>query len=300
MSSDPSRQRLIRAVRLLPGAVRVTRGQMEDISPEDTSAPIEREEDHAAKSALATAEAEVKKLRSELRGREKDLSESREECKQLKLQMESERATLDRERNDFRANAAAEAAALKEKSRQAGHKEGHDKGYAEGLVKAESSVRKEYEGKFAGAISLLGNIATSLEQSREQLAKTHSPQLIRLWEMMLSKMLATMVDMDPKVIERVVSGLLKRLSDRERIIVYLNPADITMVEENKDVLMDSIRGVKFFEFMSDDHVEKGSCLIETNLGIYDARWRTQLEQVSTEVKNLLLENEASEEPETAG
>jgi flagellar assembly protein FliH len=214
--------------------------------------------------------------------------------------MESERAALNRERNDFRANAAAEAATLKETSRQAGHKEGFDKGYAEGLSKAEASVRHEYEGKFAGAISLLEGMAASLEGSRELLAKTHSPQLIRLWEMMLSKMLATTVDLDPKVVERVVSGLLKRLSDRERIIVYLNPADITMIEENKDTLMDSIRGVKFFELMSDDHVDKGSCLIETNLGIYDARWRTQLEQVSSEVKNLLLENEASEEAETSG
>jgi flagellar assembly protein FliH len=273
---------------------------MEYISPEETSAPIKHEEDKVERSALEMAEAEVKKLRSELRGREKDLSESREECKTLRLQMTSERAALDRERNDFRANAAAEAAALKETSRQSGHKEGFDKGYAEGLSKAEASVRKEYEGKFAGAISLLEGIAASLGQSREHLAKTHSPQLIRLWEMMLSKMLATMVDLDPKVIERIVSELLKRISDRERIIVYLNPSDVTMIEENKDALMDSIRGVKFFELMSDDHVEKGSCLIETNLGIYDARWKTQLEQVSSEVRNLLLENEASEEPESAG
>jgi flagellar assembly protein FliH len=272
---------------------------MEYISPENTSAAIEREEEKVERSALETAEAEVRKLRSELRGREKDLSESREECKKLKLQMETERAALDRERNDFRANAAAEAAALKEKSRAAGQKEGYDSGYSEGLAKAEESVRREYEGKFADAISLLEVIAASLEESRERLAKSHSPQLIRLWEMMLSKMLATTVDMDPKVIERVVSGLLKRISDRERIIVYLNPADVTMIEGNKDALMDSIRGVKFFELMSDDHVEKGSCLIETNLGIYDARWKTQLEQVSSEVKNLLLENEASEEPEPA-
>jgi flagellar assembly protein FliH len=284
---------------LLPGAVRVTRGQMEYILPEDASAPINYEEGKIERSTLAMADAEVKKLRSELRSREKDLSESREECKKLKLQMESERAALDHERNDFRANSASEAAVLKEKARIAGQKEGYDKGYGEGLAKAESSVRSEYEGKFAGAVSLLEGIAVSLDQSREQLAKTHSPQLIRLWEMMLSKMLATMVEMDPKVIERVVSGLLKRISDRERIIVYLNPADMTMIEENKDTLMDSIRGVKFFELMSDDYVEKGSCLIETNLGIYDARWKTQLEQVSSEVKNLLLENEASEEPEAA-
>jgi flagellar assembly protein FliH len=273
---------------------------MEYILPDDASAPINPEDEKVERSALETAETEVRKLRAELRSREKDLSESREECKQLKLQMESDRAALNRERTDFRANAVAEAATLKEKARIAGQQEGYDKGYDEGLAKAESSVRHEYEGKFAEAISLLEGMAASLTQSREQLAKTHSPQLIRLWEMMLSKMLATTVDMDPNVIERVVSGLLKRISDRERIIVYLNPADITMIEGNKDTLMDSIRGVKFFELMSDDHVEKGSCLIETNLGIYDARWKTQLEQVSSEVKNLLLENEASEEPEAAG
>lgn len=57
--------------------------------------------------------------------------------------------------------------------------------------------------------------------------------------------------------------------------------------------MDSIRGVKFFELLSDDHVDRGSCLIETNLGIYDARWKTQLEQISTEVQGLLEQGMAS-------
>jgi flagellar assembly protein FliH len=133
----------------------------------------------------------------------------------------------------------------------------------------------------------------ALSEARAHLASAHSSQLIRLWEMMLRRMLVTMVEMDPEVVERIVQSLLKRNSDRERIIVYLNPEDVAMIEESKESLMDSIRGVKFFELMSDDHVDKGSCLIETNLGIYDARWRTQLEQVSSEVQNLLLENAAA-------
>ena len=138
-------------------------------------------------------------------------------------------------------------------------------------------------------------MARSLAESRERLASAHSTQLIRMWEMMLRRMLATMVEMDPGVVERVVHTLLKRISDRERIIVYLNADDVAMIEESKESLMDSIRGVKFFELMSDDHVDKGSCLIETNLGIYDARWRTQLEQISSEVQNLLLESIATDD-----
>jgi flagellar assembly protein FliH len=267
---------------------------MEDIVPDNANSAVIGYEDKVERSALEMAEAEVKKLRSELRSREEDLSGSREECKKLRSQMESERAELDRERNDFRANAAKEAETLKEASRKEGREKGYDAGYAEGITKAEADTRLEYEGKFSHALALLDEMARSLAESRDRLASAHSSQLIRLWEMMLRKMLSTMVEMDPEVIDRILRNLLKRISDRERIVVYLNPEDISMIEESKESLMDSIRGVKFFEFMSDDHVDQGSCLIETNLGIYDARWRTQLEQISSEIQNLLLESAATD------
>jgi flagellar assembly protein FliH len=263
---------------------------MEDIVPETPVIAVVKQEDKVEKSALAVAEAEVKKLKSELKGLEGGLSESRKDCEKLKAARDSERAELDRERNEFRANAAKEAAALKETSRAEGYKNGNTAGYADGLAKAGVDVRKEYEGKFSHVLALLGEIVKALGESRKCLAEAHASQLVRLWEMMLRKMLVTKVEMDPAVVSRVVENLLKRISDRERIIIYLNSEDITMIEEKKESLMDSIRGVKFFEFMSDDHIDKGSCLVETNLGIYDARWKTQLEQISSEVQNLLLES----------
>ena len=292
MSSDPNRQRLIRAVRLLPGAVRVVNGIMEEVPPDSGEAAIV-EEDRVERSALEVAEAEVKKLRSELKFSEENLAQSREECKDLRLRMESEREALDKERGDFRVNSAKEAEQARESARAEGCEQGRASGYSEGLAKAEADVRREYEEKFREALALLNEMANSLSASREDLTRGHSSQLIRLWEAMLRRMLITSVELDPRVTERVVHELLKRISDRERIIVYLNPGDVAMIEESKERLIDSIRGVKFFEFMSDDHVDKGSCLIETNLGIYDARWRTQLEQVSLEVQSLLMENAAA-------
>jgi flagellar assembly protein FliH len=266
---------------------------MEEIAPGNAGAMAAPDE-KIERSALDMAEYEVKKLRSELRGRETDLAESREECKKLRALMESERAELERERREFLEKSESEAAELKESSRARGYEEGHAEGHSQGLIEAKDEMEREYEGKFSHALSLLEEMAKSLETSREHLAECHAPQLIRLWEMMLRKMLATMVELDPGAAGRIVENLLKRLSDRERIMVYLHPSDVAMIEESKENLMDSIRGVKFFELLSDDHVDKGSCLIETNLGIYDARWRTQLEQVSTEVQNLLMESMASD------
>jgi len=265
---------------------------MEDISPEN-GATVIFSEDQTENSALKMAEAEIKKLRSELKYSEENLASAREECKVLRLSIDSEREALLRERSEFRANSAKEAEDARESACAEGREQGHASGYEEGLVKAESDVKREYEEKFSHALLLLDEMASSLSASRERLAKAHSSQLIRLWEMMLRRMLVTTVETDPKVVERVVQDLLKRISDRERIIVYLNSEDVAMIEENKESLIDSIRGVKFFELMSDDHVDRGSCLIETNLGIYDARWRTQLEQVSLEVQSLLLESAAT-------
>jgi flagellar assembly protein FliH len=280
-------------VRLLPGRVRVTRGRIEDVGPESSVLP---QDDKVERSALDIAEAEVKSLRIELRGRESDLAEARGLCKSLSVRLESEREELRKEQEAFRESSSKEASEAKEAARAAGYEEGRSAGYAEGLGKAESDVRSEYEGKFSGAVSLLEGMARELSGSRERLAASHAPQLIRLWEMMLGRMLQTMVEMDADVTKRIVGTLLRRISDRERIVVYLNPADAAMIQESKDQLMDSIRGVKFFEFMSDDHVDRGSCLIETNLGIYDARWKTQLEQVSSEVQSLLVESMAADEP----
>jgi flagellar assembly protein FliH len=260
---------------------------MENIAPINGSAVAVA--DDRERPALETAKEEVKKLRSELRGRETDLAESREECKKLRARMEAERAECERERREFLEKAGRDAAELKESSRAKGYEEGHEKGYSQGLVEAGDKMKLEYEGKFSYALSLLEDMAESLEASRERLAEAHAPQLIRMWETMLRKMLAARVELDPDAAGRIVENLLKRLSDRERIMVYLNPSDVTMIEESKESLMDSIRGVKYFELLSDDHVDKGSCLIETNMGIYDARWRTQLEQVSSEVQNLLTE-----------
>ncbi len=295
--SDASRHRVLKAVRLLPNAVRVGRGGLEELGgdAENRDSAAVREPESEEKSALIAAEAEIRKLKSERRDLESSLQKERETTGTLRKEMERLRADLEKERADLYGKIDREAAERKEAADRGGREEGHAKGYREGLEKADAEKRAEYEQKFAEALSLLNQINEALQESREKLAKAHAPQLIRLWETMLERMLFANVSLDPAVVERLLAYILKRVSDRERVLVYLNPADIAMIEGNKEHLIDSIRGVKVFELLSDDYIDRGSCLIETNLGIYDARWKTQLEQIAGEVQVLLMESMASDE-----
>lgn len=293
--SDASRQRLIRAVRLLPGTVRVGRGTLEEIGPGGESldrAGLGGQGVTNEESALAAAEAEIRMLRSEMRAREAELAESRSVALKAESGMAALKADLEAEKTSFYDKAAAEAAEQKAASAKEGRDEGFASGHSEGLAKARTDVRAEYEGKFSNALSLLSEVSESLAASREELALAHAPQMVRLWEAMLGRMLQTSVELDTGAAKRVLEYILKRVSDREKIIIYLNPADIAAVEGDRDDLMESIRGVKSLEILSDTHVDRGSCLVETNLGIYDARWRTQIEQISAEVQGLLMEGMA--------
>ncbi len=294
--SDASRHRVLKAVRLLPNAVRVGRGGLEesDGGLEDRNVAVAHEPEYVEKSALVAAEAEIRKLKSELRDLEGALSMERKTTGSLREEMDRLQADLKQEKADLLDKMERESAARKEAAGKEGYEEGHSKGYGEGLEKADAEKSAEYEQKFADVLSLLNHINESLQDSREKLAYAHAPQLIRLWETLLERMLFAKAELDPTVVERLLKNILKRVSDRERVMVYLNPADIARIEGSKEQLIDSIRGVKVFELLSDDYIDKGSCLVETNLGIYDARWRTQIEQVVGEVQALLMESMASD------
>jgi flagellar assembly protein FliH len=240
--------------------------------------------------ALKAAEAEIRRLKSELRTRETELAEEKSSVQELNASVVAIRAEVDLEKASLQEAARVEAAQQKKEGFDRGHEEGLAKGYSDGLVKSEAEVRADYENRFSQALKLLADMNKSLQDARGKLALAHAPQLIRLWEAMMHRMLQVEVEMDHDVVRRVLEGILARVSDRERIIVYLNGADVEMIDSGKDRLLDSIRGVKSFEILSDEHVDRGSCLVETNMGIYDARWRTQIEQVSSEVEAILMES----------
>lgn len=204
--------------------------------------------------------------------------------------MERIKAEAERERAEFAEKLESERALAKEAAAKEGYEEGSAKGYEDGIARAEQEKAREYADRFGAALALLDSISKSLQDSRSELVLTHVPQLVRLWNMLLERLLHAHVSVDEEVASRVLDAILKRVSDRERILIYLNSKDLAMIEANRETLIDQIRGVRSLEIMSDDHVDKGSCLVETNLGIYDARWKTQLEQISAEVEALVMES----------
>ena len=80
----------------------------------------------------------------------------------------------------------------------------------------------------------------------------------------------------------VLSDVLTRLSDKNSVVIYVSPEDLELLRSNLDQEFEEVlRGVRHLELKPDTNVDRGSCIVETGLGVYDARWRTQIEQIES-------------------
>ncbi len=284
--SDFLRPNVLRAVRILSETVKVG----SSLSAEESERPLQpaskpappRDPLALLKEELALAESRLEKAEAEI-----TLLSSRNRV--IAEQFQAERKKAEEEEQERRTILEAEAADLRKRSVEEGFSEGKRTGCAEGQEQARREMKRHYEEKVASLVALLENVHATLSERLEGLAALHLPQLIRMWELLLSRMLQQEVTLREDTAMLVLREVLERVSDRERILVYLNADDLEGILGRKDSFGDLLRGVKHLEYLSDANVEKGSCIVETNLGIYDARWRTQLEQIGKDIDHLFIE-----------
>ncbi|HHV52227.1 MAG TPA: flagellar assembly protein FliH [Synergistaceae bacterium] len=272
--SDHLPPKLLKAVRLIPQAVKVTslNGQQADLRSAERVSEEKKEEEEAT-------------LR-------KTVEQLRQENAALRTELDGERKRLEAERRNMTLKMSQEAEKLREKALREGYEEGYRRGAEQGKIEAIEAVREENIKKISSLVGLLESIHEELKNSLDVLLLANEAKLVRLWEKILSRLLFQRASLDEGLVLRVLKEILARASDRERILIYLNPSDLTYAESHSDELAELLRGVKHLEFIPDDNVDKGSCVVETNLGVYDARWRTQLEQISQELDKVLLEGRA--------
>jgi len=290
---------VLRAVRLLPDVVKI------GVEPE-TALPSSQEEEqllHEDKlsEALDSKEEQqaliaepLKELQNLTVALEAQLNEARVKEQGFVGKVNSLEAELSSVKNasvQKERELTASVDEAREQARAEGREQGHDegllKGYNEGLSKAKAEVEGQYREKFSSLVTTLSDVTEKLEAQFAELVALNQPRMLRLWHSMLKKMLHREITLVPDGIFKVLTEVLSRLSDKNHVLIYVSPEDLGLLQDKLDgEFGEVLRGVKRLELKPDTHVDKGSCIVETNLGIYDARWRTQFDQIDSVVESL--------------
>ena len=303
---------VLRAVRLLPQAVKIgiepesapSPEQDEEQTPhnealqDDASAALPEEGSSPSGGDLSAPEnvargpdpellSRIEELEAALEDTQARLEQTSAAREKLESEIEGVKADYAKRRKEVEDGAAAVAEQAAAEARSQGHQEGWDAGQAEGLAAARAEVEKEYLDRFAALTASLEGIKQRLEDNFAELVTLNRPRMLRLWSEMLRRMLCRQVELSPDTVNGILADILSRISDRNQLVIYVSPEDQALLEADMDTkFQEVLRGVRHLELKADSNVDRGSCIVETGLGVYDARWRTQLEQVDAAVDKI--------------
>lgn len=174
------------------------------------------------------------------------------------------------------AQATAEAERIRELARAEGFQDGRAAGHEQGVTEVSS------------ASAALAAAAQGIEALRTEVVEAVEADAIDLALGLAAKILAGAQQARPELVVEVVQGALRRISDRRKITVMVNPADLEVVKAAIGELTAQGSGVELCDLQSDERVGVGSAIVRTSEGEVDASVHTQLER-AREVVNLSLQ-----------
>ena len=163
---------------------------------------------------------------------------------------------------DVLAAAHAEAAGIRERA--------HAEGYAAGLEQA-----RDRTAPAADALAAATRELAELQATAADAAEAAAVELaLRIAEQALGAALAV----QPERVLDVVRGALRRLMDRRRLLVLVNPEDLDMVRAGMDALVAELGGIEHVEVQAERRVLRGGAIVRTTEGDVDADLSSKLQR----------------------
>ena len=137
------------------------------------------------------------------------------------------------------------------------------------VVQKAAEKVKEIVDRFAGAIS-------DMTAQREELLKSSEETLVRIAVAVARKIVGDAIVVDETIVLETVRNALKQVTDRESVVIRVNPDDLQIVRDQKADWLQMIEGAHGLEIHEDERIRRGGCLVETESGNVEAQIEKQL------------------------
>jgi type III secretion protein L len=155
---------------------------------------------------------------------------------------------------------------------------------------AENIRRQSYEkGREESESELAENILAIKEERVSNLANVEQ-DVLRLSVKLAEKIIGEEIKLDQKTRGEIVLNALRSARQQEMLTVRVSANDLPLLENMREKI-DSFGRAKYIDFIADQAVKSGGCIIESASGTIDARLETQLKILE---KALLAQSRESE------
>lgn len=164
---------------------------------------------------------------------------------------------------------------------------------AEEIVRraVEQREKEKQDGYSAGYQEGLAQVTELLVKARTEYDATlrnASKDMLTLAFKIAEKIIGKSLELDKTLIMDIVAQALQTVRQSRQITIRVNPEDAKTLKSGKETLAEMLGQGRMIDIAEDKKVDRGGCIIESEIGIVEAQLQTQLERL----KKVLSERKA--------
>lgn len=145
-------------------------------------------------------------------------------------------------------------------------------------LRAKSTAEGRERGLMAVTELLVGARAQAARTQKET-ERDLRALAVRIAEKILARELA----LDPTAVADVAAEAVRLAGEARELVVRVHPDDLAALERGRPRVLERSRAMQV-AFRADERVARGGCIVESELGLVDARLSTQLDAIERALK----------------
>lgn len=139
----------------------------------------------------------------------------------------------------------------------------------------------ETEKNFSQVTQALASACDEMSKLKEKMLERSQADMLRLVLAIAERVVQANLKIDTDVVTRTVKQAIHLAVSAEEFHIKVNPEDLQVVNEHKPLFIASLSGLSNIEFVPDQTVIRGGCILESPVGRVDATLEAQMEAIST-------------------
>ncbi|MGM0439800.1 MAG: HrpE/YscL family type III secretion apparatus protein [Chlamydiota bacterium] len=183
---------------------------------------------------------------------------------------------------------------------------------AEEILKAAKKQSEGYRQKIAEECELLKEQAQAagfeegqakwndqlayLEKKSQEIRGELEQAVVPIALQAAKKIVGQELELNKEAVVAIVANSLKTVSQHRQVTIYVNKNDLEALEKNKDRLRSTFEHLETLSIQERSDIEPGGCIIETEVGIINAKLKNQWKRLENAVQKVVESSTKTKQP----
>jgi len=155
------------------------------------------------------------------------------------------------------------------------YKEGHQLGMIDGAERAFNETKQD----LLTHMKQMEGILKSVEDLKARILADNEAELVRLMYLIAKKLALRDLEENRGAVWEILRSVVGEIQVDERVVVSLNPADLTFLESLQEKSGQKIENLERIRFVTNDQIKPGGCMIESEYGTVNATVEERVDRV---------------------